>query len=116
MEDEASGIFEQQPRTGLADRSLVAGDDAPHAMTPMRRRIQKAGHAVDEVAGRTYTRVLALFTGAVSAVMLVSAIVAWRISGVVPGMVWLSGALLFGLISRVSWRSRAKLSDVDFTA
>jgi hypothetical protein len=52
----------------------------------------------------------------ISAVMLISALVAWRISGPVGGLVWFAGALLFGVIARAAWRSQADLSDVDFTA
>ena len=71
---------------------------------------------IDRVAGRIYTRVLAVVTAAISAVMLISALVAWRISGPFGGLVWFAGALLFGVIARASWRSQANLSDVDFTA
>ena len=70
---------------------------------------------IDRVAGRIYTRILAAVTAAISVVMLISALVAWRSSGPVGGLVWLAGALLFSVIARASWRSQAALSDVDFT-
>jgi hypothetical protein len=78
-------------------------------------RMKRGWHIFDRFAGRIYTRVLAVVTAAISAVMLICALVAWWVSGPIGGLVWLAGALLFGAIARGSWRSQAALSDVDFT-
>ena len=75
--------------------------------------MKKRWHSIDRVAGRVYTRILAFATGAISIVMLISAVVAWTMSGAVGGLVWLAGSLLFGVIARASWRSQASLSDID---
>jgi F0F1-type ATP synthase assembly protein I len=70
---------------------------------------------IDRAAGKVYARILAVVTAVISAVMLISALFSWRLSGPVGGLVWLLGALVFGVIARAAWRSRAALSDVDFT-
>jgi hypothetical protein len=76
-------------------------------------RMNRSWHIIDRVAGKIYTRILAVITTVVSAAMLISAVIAWRTSGAVGGLVWLGGAVLFGAVARASWRSRAALSDVD---
>lgn len=72
-------------------------------------------NTVDRAAGRIYTIFLALFTGVVCAVMVAFAIIGWIGSGFGGAWIWLTGALVFGFISWRSWRSKASLSDVDFT-
>lgn len=69
--------------------------------------------AIDRVAGRIYNRAIAVFAGFVSAGMLVAAAVAWRRSG--AAWMWLFGVVVFGVIARLSWRSRATLSDIDWS-
>jgi hypothetical protein len=70
--------------------------------------------AVDRLAGRLYTRVLALLTGAIAAVLLIAGAVLLGRSGGHPfGLVWTAGGVLFALIARGLWRSRAPLSDLD---
>jgi hypothetical protein len=72
--------------------------------------------SVDRAAGRLYSRLMALATGAISAVMLIAALVSWWRTGPVGGGVWLLGAVVFGAIALASWRGRAGLSDGDFSA
>lgn len=72
--------------------------------------------SVDRIAGRIYTRVLAVFTGLVSAGMLVAAVISVALSGLAAAWIWMLGAALFGVVARVTWRSRAPLSDVDFSS
>lgn len=71
--------------------------------------------SIDRLAGRAYTRFLAVLSGAASGVMLLFAVLAWRRDAPAGTIIWLAGALVFGLVARASWRSRARLSDVDFT-
>ena len=71
--------------------------------------------AVDRAAGRIYTRIVAIVSAIISVAMLVGSLISWRFSGPIGGIIWLFGAVVFGVIARASWRSRAALSDVDFT-
>jgi hypothetical protein len=71
--------------------------------------------SIDRIAGRIYTRMLAVFTGLVSLGMLIAAVISWAMAGPAAAWMWLLGTVVFGLIARMSWRSRAALSDIDFT-
>jgi hypothetical protein len=62
-----------------------------------------------------FTRILAVMSGAISLGMLLAALFSWRSSGAVGALIWLLGAAFFGFVARHSWRSKAGLSDVDFT-
>jgi type IV secretory pathway TrbD component len=78
--------------------------------------MSRLGEKIDRIAGRIYTRAVAVFTGLVAVAMLVGALVAWLGSRAIGGVViWLAGALVFGWLSRLSWRSKAGLGDIDFT-
>jgi hypothetical protein len=70
---------------------------------------------IDRVAGRIYNRAIAIFCGFISAGMLLAAVVAWAASGLGAAWMWLLGVVVFGAIARLSWRSRATLSDIDFS-
>jgi hypothetical protein len=67
----------------------------------------------DRAAGRVYMRMVAVVTGITSAGMLVLAAIFWAVWSPLGGSMWLVGALVFGLIARSCWRSRARLSDID---
>ena len=71
--------------------------------------------SIDLLAGRAYTRFLSLLSGAASAAMLLFGVLAWRRDAPVGTIIWLAGAMAFAFIARAMWRSRARLSDVDFT-
>jgi hypothetical protein len=74
----------------------------------------KAFRTVDRIAGRIYTRALAIVLGAIAAILLGAGVLLLWFSGGHPfGLAWLAGGLLFGLVARASWRSRAPLSEVD---
>jgi hypothetical protein len=75
----------------------------------------RLGEAFDRAAGRIYTRILGAFTALVAVCMLIQALLSWRAGALVGGVIWLLGAVLFGWIARSSWRSRAAMSDVDWT-
>lgn len=76
--------------------------------------MSRAGRWLDRAAGRVYLRLLAVLCGCIALVMLTFALFAWPDSRV-GALIWLSGALVFGASARGAWRSRAGLSDVDFT-
>jgi hypothetical protein len=69
---------------------------------------------IDRLAGRVYTRVLALILGAIgTAFVLTGVVLLWRSGGHLFGHVWLGGGVLFAIVARRCWRSRAALSDID---
>jgi hypothetical protein len=70
---------------------------------------------LDHVLGRIYTRLIAGFSALVAVVMLVTAILAWKRFGMLPGVLWFSGAMIFGALARAAWRSKSGLGDIDIT-
>jgi hypothetical protein len=71
---------------------------------------------IDRVAGRIYSRVAAVVLGFISMMLFGTGLVHRAWAGMAGAWMWFGGAAFFAAFAALCWRSRAALSDIDFTS